>query len=218
MDLYVEHPLTFRSEYFVQQTFKNQHEQVILNFMKALTSKWLLVDIKIFDFTFYLLHFIKKCIIQDKIGTLGRFLNQIKIEELTRINLMVYKLSFEEDKKKYAIPDCCYGVSQLSSVTSAGYAEKYFYVNQMMPSFSQQLLWKRFVGQMANSNHYFVVKSFYSVVNYQWIVDEGYYEKVNKLVGYFQECINTQQMEEMYSTFHLLYCILFTFSGKINTE
>lgn len=85
---------------------------------------------------------------------------------------MIYKLSFEEDKKKYSIPDCCYGLSQLSSMTSAGYAEKYHFVNQLMPSFSEQLLWKRFAGQLASSNHYYVVKSFYSVVNYEWIVGD----------------------------------------------
>jgi hypothetical protein len=99
--------------------------------------------------------------------------------------MMIYKLSFEEDKKKYTVPDCCYGVSQLSSVTSAGYAEKYLYVNQLMPSFSEQLLWKKFVGQMVSSNHYFVVKSFYSVLNYEWIVDEENYNKVDRLVSYF---------------------------------
>lgn len=27
-----------------------------------------------------------------------------------------------------------------------------------------------------------------------------------------------QQMEEMYSTFQLLYCILFSYSGRVNTQ
>jgi hypothetical protein len=79
MDLYVEHPLTFRSEYFIEQTFKNQHEEIILKFMRCFTSKWLLAELKIFDFNFYLLHFIRKCIAEDKMNILGRFIKEISI-------------------------------------------------------------------------------------------------------------------------------------------
>lgn len=74
MDLFIENPLTFRSEYFIENVFLNQHNEVVLNFMLNLTTRWLLADLKIFDFNFYLIHFFKKCINDDKIATIGRYL------------------------------------------------------------------------------------------------------------------------------------------------
>jgi hypothetical protein len=95
MDLYIEYPLTFRRDYFIDSLFHNQHEEIVLKFMIGFTSKWL-SDQKKFDYFFYLQHFFNKCIRDDKISFIGRFIKEISVDELLRINLYIYKLSFED--------------------------------------------------------------------------------------------------------------------------
>jgi hypothetical protein len=109
MEQYIVHPLTFKREYFIESMFKNQHEEVILKFMVGFTAKWLIPEQKTldykFDYQFYLLNFLTKCVREDKIDLIGRFIKAISLEELIKINLALYRLSFEEEKKKYGLPE-----------------------------------------------------------------------------------------------------------------
>jgi len=50
MDLYVEKPSTFCSEYFINTIFKIQTIETILKFMLLFTEKWVSSQIKNFDF------------------------------------------------------------------------------------------------------------------------------------------------------------------------
>jgi hypothetical protein len=136
MDLFIDSPLTFRSEHFIDKTFQNQHEEVILKMMRGLASKWLHSDNKIFDFSFYLLHLIRKCIAEDKINVLGRFIKTVSIRELVRINLIIFKLSFEDDNKKYVLPESSSSLVELACLTSGGFRGKFTFLNHIMPVYS----------------------------------------------------------------------------------
>lgn len=79
LDLYVENPTTFRSDYFIENLFQNQAADNILTFMKEFTKRWILVEAKKFDFNFYLLHFLKKCVMKDTIGLIGHYVKSLAV-------------------------------------------------------------------------------------------------------------------------------------------
>ena len=104
--------------------------------MCGLTSKWLADDNKLFDFTFYLLHLIRKCISEDNMSVLGKFIKAVTVPQLIKINLSIFKLSFEEDNKKYNVPESSSRDVQMACLTSGGSRGKFTYINQIMPNFS----------------------------------------------------------------------------------
>ena len=79
MDLYIEHPLTFRSEYFISNLFQFQHLEGILKFMVGFTKRWILCDIKKFDFNFYLLQFYKKCVAKDNLHIISKYIGSLEL-------------------------------------------------------------------------------------------------------------------------------------------
>ena len=38
-------------------------------------------------------------------NVLGRFIKTVSIPQLARINMIIFKLSFEDDHKKYVVPE-----------------------------------------------------------------------------------------------------------------
>ena len=136
MGLYIEHPLTFVSLYFMERMFKNQQIDTILTFMTQFTKRWILDEKATFDFNFYLMLFLKKCVRRDTIQVIGTYVKSLEVPELLKINEVIFKLSFEEDKKKYGIPESIDWDIQLAHLTSAGFADKFLLVNKIFPCFS----------------------------------------------------------------------------------
>jgi hypothetical protein len=104
--------------------------------MIKLTRKWILVEMKVFDFNFYLMQFLKKCVRKDTIHLIGRYVKELEVEELLKISLILFKLSFEEDKKKIGIPESNDWLYQLAHLTSVGFAERFILINKIFPDFS----------------------------------------------------------------------------------
>lgn len=76
----------------------------MLSFFEGFTARWLHADIKEFHFDYYLLHFLRKCVEEDRIGILGKYITNLPTDSLCKISLQVYKLSFDEENKKYVVP------------------------------------------------------------------------------------------------------------------
>lgn len=77
-----------------------------------------------------------------------------------------------------------------------------------MPVFSEQLLWRSLVNHLVPSLHFIIVKSYYSVVNYEF-KNNDCEQAVMRLISAFETYIDKKMIEEVFSTFQLLHCILF---------
>ena len=110
--------------------------------MVIFTKKWISAEIKSFDFEFYLMHFLNKCVRKDTISIIGNYIKLLDLPSLLKINEIIFKLSFEEDKKRLILPESNDWNVQLASLTAAGFADKYILVSKIMPLFSEQLVWK----------------------------------------------------------------------------
>ena len=100
MDLYIENPITFNSDFFISSLYQNQNINTILKFMIKFTEKWILSELKGFDFNYYLMHFLKRCVKKDTIQTIATFLQQLDVPSLLKINQIIFQLSFDEEEKK----------------------------------------------------------------------------------------------------------------------
>ena len=177
--------------------------------MISFTKRWILDEVRPFDFNFYLEYFLKKCVGKDTIVLIGSFIKQLSVEELLKINLILFKFSFQEDKKKYGIPESSDFKIQLAHLTSVGFADKYLFINKILPDFSEQLVWKEMINAFYPSNYYLFVKAFYNVANYQLTFHENNMSKIIQIIECFQASLAKQKAEEVYSIFHLIACISF---------
>jgi hypothetical protein len=54
--------------------------------MVMFTKRWISSEIKTFDFEFYLIHFLKKCVRKDTIQIIGVYIKQLDMNSLLKIN------------------------------------------------------------------------------------------------------------------------------------
>ena len=115
----------------------DQNINTILKFMIKFTEKWILSELKGFDFNYYLMHFLKRCVKKDTIQTIAIFLQQLDIPSLLQINQIIFQLSFdEEEKKKRFTYDHSENKIQLAQLTSAGFRDRFSLVNKIFPDIS----------------------------------------------------------------------------------